>query len=1591
MDTLETPSKKNWWREDPFGFIPPESFESLGIDPADIPAGTFAANRRPSQIESRFGGDAYGFGLFEVGDRLSSKDLELLQSLSEGDSDYIRRHHRELNRIYKSLGLLIRFTRRGRPFYLVPAHLVSGTISNIRYKAEEISKVIDFHRRKFLKESHRIGMITHTDDLLINELSIRFKEHSFIVFDSLEKLKGYIHPLDLVIITKDPHEILVMERFLGHAARNLSKKRMDRYVQYLLGKIYRALKPDGELYIIANHYAQKTNQVVKVTFKSNVEKKKFMLFCHIFRTRRKYQLKGRSERIHAFDFQKYLRGVYVEKEVIDRLLDHRDLDDMTMEELVSLPYLNYRLDEEIDHDQEKTWGRLLSVFFDEIAFKPLLPAPLKSEWRRRFSAAGFAPRYKLAYLGQKKPVVVELDVIRAEIDKTRLAGCPLELLADYRDTFEYVQGTLGVLDEIRSSLYSGLSEVFMARLRQPFENRRRRYAGFNDVLRLMSRAKTLDRIRSSLNPDGIEGSDLSMLENIEMLPFFGLGEGELKEIYLIVTGHSTMGRVLSGKMNEKALKPLSDLARKEEPGRALNLLRYCRLMTMAETVASRGSELRFEHLAELFDLYESVVRVVTNRDMDWDRLLDEKISQIGGIHNMIVRKVLKLMDLVEHFEFLDSWAELRLKGDMEKESLADYDPEKLQKIDNILRLIQTIEEFERLFLKEDPLRLPIFYRKFLNMEFHGTGHIFERMDSRQAFILLWIAVNVSRGEIINFNPILGDTPPSKIADRIKRVEEEAGNINTAYLDLDTLARFSEHIYRSGAGFVIGTGFQLSIDPLTQSLDVFCIDLDDVIDQLDRLVGSFSGSNIAEIPWQTLELVDGLFAKLEAFHRNHPDLLSYHEVHAEGFRLPERQRNWFRRVTNVRERLRSSLQAVLFQAENLHTDINALFVHARSLFRFFLPELKGLEHLDLAGNMYLNSSPIDYILRNTRKIQALVRNERQDFQDTRLLHKLAQREFGPMAAGTVGVSDLQMDELEAIVEGLKGNPPLFEALIKSFVFQDLGRVPELRKRYADRIQPVDHAGAGARFLEEERIPERFGMDEQAKSYIVTLVRYHDFMHHILRGEFDYRALREVVAFNSKDLFDAFFVNSFIMLSSLREDLILEDLAGELFRIRTFCHQIMAGAVDFDEHMDGELLRGGRLYRALKAYRDKGLPHDLSPTAYLNEWEENERHDEKDLEAGRWISALERIFRLRGIKTVRFPDLAMLIMKVPMRYIYNKRGLSGVGYPTFERELFEAFRIHRSLQNLSEDLRLFILDRLTGDQVRLYGFENISRYLSYQNQVKLLLVALKGSLRFQDRTGLPISLSFLEIMPKISRRYEALNDFLNEFTAAELWRNPQHLERFLGAGTGLLLRLDENTRVLTLDFLDRVDIRKKISYMDSITNLDQLKNYFHYSLHTLRKIPFYTDDYEIDLERAFDRRLKEITDLMLEQASKQMGLLCDFSEIHSLYKDLADRALDIGFNEEQRNKLRDLYELRKDDLKRQKLEEIEGLLESIQSSQELSDYWDGTKWYLFNNRTYLGKEYENMIARRFDEAMGGLLSSRAGGSTDERTGEAQPPYR
>jgi hypothetical protein len=505
------------------------------------------------------------------------------------------------------------------------------------------------------------------------------------------------------------------------------------------------------------------------------------------------------------------------------------------------------------------------------------------------------------------------------------------------------------------------------------------------------------------------------------------------------------------------------------------------------------------------------------------------------------------------------------------------------------------------------------------------------------------------------------------------------------------------------------------------------------------------------------------------------------------------------------------------------------------------------------------------------------------------------------------------------------------------------------------------------LEKEKLPSKYHMETKTQEYLGILVRYHDLLHHMIRGEFSIYAIQDIIRFEDKDLFDAIFVSSFVMFSAMQEGLMQEDLAKRLFQLRTVCHRIMEGETTFEDHYREVYIRRGKLFDAIETYRREGLPGKMTPTEYLESWKGDQTEIEEDrlLQEGKRIYAMDRILRLRAVRYVEFTDMAKLIVKVPLNYIYKKRIYSGIGYGSFEKQLFEARRIYNAFQSFPKMVGDFILEHLLTDEIRIFGFEKVGIYLNDSNMIKLLLISLMGAQRFNSNEGV-VCLNFLDLAGKIEKRYEALNDFLTQVSVEKLWNSKSLLNHFFKAKTGLLMKRNESQRVLTIDYKDRFSISQKISYMDTITDVEHLKNYYHYSLSALRKYPFQTEDYEMEMEEAYDKRLREITGLLLEQAKQQLALLNDLKEIHTLYSDLTDQALEIGFTESQMYGLSDLYEVRRDQLRREKFNEINGLIETTSDLQDLKKYWEGTKEYLMQNRSFLGKEFENLIAKNFDEA-------------------------
>jgi hypothetical protein len=323
-------------------------------------------------------------------------------------------------------------------------------------------------------------------------------------------------------------------------------------------------------------------------------------------------------------------------------------------------------------------------------------------------------------------------------------------------------------------------------------------------------------------------------------------------------------------------------------------------------------------------------------------------------------------------------------------------------------------------------------------------------------------------------------------------------------------------------------------------------------------------------------------------------------------------------------------------------------------------------------------------------------------------------------------------------------------------------------------------------------------------------------------------------------------------------------------------------------------------------------------------------------------------------------------VPIEFIYRKKHLYDIGFATYEREIYEAQRVFRSLQLLPSQIRNSILEQLVTDEIRIVGFENVSTYLSYENMIKLLLMGLIG-MRTLAGSQEPVSLNFVDLFEVIDKRYEAVNACMQDIPPETIWYDHTKVDRCFTAKTGIVLKKDEIHRMLSIGFVDSIDIQQKISEMQQMTDIDRLKNYYQTSLESIQEVPYYTDDYEAELQKAFSGRLWQIADLMLDRARQQMEQVVEFEELYRCFTEIKNRLTEAGFSEEQKHRLNDIFEFKKDTLKQEKLESIERFLSSIKDPYELKDYWNGLKWYLQHNRLYVGKEFENLVARKFDEKM------------------------
>jgi hypothetical protein len=1538
-----------------YRFIPPEEFGSRDIDPQDVPVGTFVAEDHPPFLASRFGGNAYGFGIVEHEDKLAPGELDFLEQVDFGDPENLKKHFRRINGIYRKLGLLIRFSGQGKRYFLIPINWVSHSLEDVRDKADEIERVLvkQIHARK--KEKLTVGVLTAPNDLILHELAGRMPTQRYLVIDSIQKIRETRGPVDLMVIPKDIGELLISLDIPGLGGRTLSQQSFTTYGTYLAGKIYDILGVGAPLVVVASKPFPRTDRQVWVEFLNHDDLRGFILFSHAFRCKKRYRGKtGNLQQVHLADFYSYLSGIFVFREDLRKLAGDRDPSQLSLEEIDQVPHLDLRLSRPERNDLESRWERVLTPFFEKITCHSKPTPSLAENWQRNYIIESELPHNLQVYVGLRREPPVRLEELEQNERTSGMAGCSLALVASYKNSFDYLLSVLEILAQIRDRRFHRISELDLNRLHDLLTAPRHRYRTFHHVKQLMKQTGRLLRLETLLNPGGIEGTSTRVLEQIEKLGLLGLSPALLREIYLIVVGHSTMGRIAVGKFPEKTLTSITDQARDQSLEETVDLLRTIRLMSVAEIGASLGEHLTREQAREIFTLYDRAVRVAADPHLDWDTLHDQQIAALGGAQNLAVRQMLKIFNL---FPFLDSWTELTNKGPFQKEALANYSQQTLDEINQVLALIRVTNEFKERFYGREAFGRTYFFRKLLGCQFHGTGHLFPLLGTQAGFILLWVVGNASPGNVINFNPLAGyDGQEGEF--RPARVRAALEALDVAALDFDYLSGIRRALAQGRPAFVFNSGIQLRYNSVNQTTEATFIDVPGNLRRVGLILDGARSRAISDIPSADLAMVDRLFGELSSY-REHLRGASAGGVGDGSVGTLNGE------IGRVCSRVQEFFARRLFEPQHLYDNLEILHDHCPTIGRQLLPDFWELYRIKPALELADGETISAYVLRCLKKFQALVNKERDRLQNVDLFYHLAQEQFGPMAAESVGASNAQIEMLEGIVDRIAARPGLLKALGAAMVFQDIGKLCLYLPEYRSLSTKVSHGEAGAEMLRCRGILGRLGIDEEVSRLAEFFVEVHGLVGHVLRGDAAVTALGRVTTGGDEPLFDAFFLHSLLAAAAYQEGIMVEDLLDRFLYLRQLALRVIGGEMTWDSCARTLSLEKGR--SLLEESSDEALPMSGPPPS-LPEWPKTANEDAVR-RRGEDVAAMERLFRLTGLADINFADVQMKILGMPVTFIYHKKGMKSTGFQTFERELREALLTYEALTSLDEEVRRSLLAMLNPgcDLVRFYGFESVSRYLEPGNRLRLLVVAIRGVDRYRAREEGTWAVDFQRLAAAVGWRHEALSEELGMLSLGRLFRDNGLFAGMTRSAVGVMVRCKPKERVVALLFQDRLGVPRICERLRRLENIVDLRKEYEHGTERLRRSAYRTEDYQDQLREVFQSRLHELLELTINRAEDEMLRQQDFSALEKIYGELLTVVEAHSSQEEQLQLVRDLFEFNRDRLRNQRLKELYRKVLACTSRDELQTLWEETRLELVGDRRHLGPEFESVVTKYFDEGL------------------------
>ena len=958
-------------------------------------------------------------------------------------------------------------------------------------------------------------------------------------------------------------------------------------------------------------------------------------------------------------------------------------------------------------------------------------------------------------------------------------------------------------------------------------------------------------------------------------------------------------------------------------------MRLYRLLSVAEAAAASTAGLSPGQAMEMFSLYDKAIRVLTEPGLDWLDILDAQIGQVGGVQAKATRKMLKLFDL---FEYLDDWPRLELAGPREKEAMADFDPAKLERIGQVIELVQQERRFVEHFYQGDASARPYFFRALLNSELHGTGRLLPRLGTAASFTLLWICVHVSEKHLINFNPLLAGDDQAGLEQRLSKLRRALLAFSPQQLPPSGLVELRRELATGQEAYLGETGLYLALEPDSGALSPHFIDPHQQLERLRQLVSETQASPLAQSPPARLRLMDSCCHELTRF------------LTAQPRPMAKPLKQMAESLERLRGRLERYLVEQLFYLPRFAEHLESLLKHCPHLMARLLPQPAGhpMTRRRLAA---------------AAKLSSLEQRRLEGFQDMQLSHEMARQEFGAVAAGIVGVSPVQFQRLTASLAQLLDRQP------------QLGRLLMLAVLLYDEQWPQGAPAAAA-----SPLLSHLELGAGQPRDLAFLLENQDLFRQMIFGEACLVGLQPLLDCQDPPLVEALFLLAVVCGAARREGMLTEDLLDRYFARLDLVRRLSASGASARQAQEELVADTARRRLALERYVE--MQSSGAPAASLRHLLENTRLPPGESDhwprLGRVLTGTDRLLQLRGLVRVDVSDLYMLDNEVPVKYIYRLKALRSVGMLHFERDLYEGRRVLRGLEQLSQPVRDFLLPALARDEtpLRLASFAQAAERLTYPNQIRLLTLGLAAATLLPRVDGGPLTVSFAPLARVMDRKFEMVNELVGGVDYEALVRRPQDTARLQGAREGITLSLEPRQGMVSLSVGDPLRLDRKIEAVRRATSPGKLKRLYHQELMKLSLTARGTLDYQQRLEEAFRENLDKLGLQFLERARRRMSLESDLSRLEDLFKALWDEGLELPLSPDRQGILRDLFEMNAERQRTQWLDRINARLARVKNFAQLEELWSRTREQLRDQERFLGRSFQLEASRRFDQRAGEL---------------------